>query len=336
MIEKSGLHIILIVCALFLCIINGRAQDPVFSQFYSNPLELNPALAGVSGGTRLGINYRNQWPNLNARYTTYSISGDHYFRNVNSGLGASLLFDNSAFGILRTFNAEIAYAYQIQTRNDAKIRLGFQAGIISASLDWEKLIFYDAIDPEYGPISPGGTPYPTEETPPDFTHVTRFDASVGGLYIDDRFYAGFSLKHLARPDISFYNPVNTKRGLPIRAIIHTGYEIPIAPNLSNRRDISIVPNLLFASQGNTGQVNAGILLNISTINAGLYYRNAFHNPDAIILSLGMNYENIRAGYSYDATISKLGLGTGGTHEIYLSVVLQPEPETKYDCRKIFR
>ncbi len=313
-----------------------QAQDPVYSQFYSNPLELNPALAGVSGGTRIGLNYRNQWPNLNANYTTYAISADHYFTNFNSGLGAALSYDNSAYGIIRTINAEIAYAYQLQTRNDAKIRLGFQAGIISASLDWDKLIFYDAIDPEFGPISPGGTPYPTDEIPPDYTHVTRIDASVGGLYIDNRFYAGLSLKHLARPDITFYKPTNTKKGLPIRTIFHAGYEFPIETNAYRRNEVSIVPNILVAKQGITGQINAGVLVNISTINAGLYYRHAFHNPDAVIVSIGMDYQNIRAGYSYDATISKLGFSTGGTHEVFLSVVFQQEPETKYDCRKIFR
>ena len=38
------------------------AQDPEFSQFYANPLYLNPALAGVTICARANANYRNQWP----------------------------------------------------------------------------------------------------------------------------------------------------------------------------------------------------------------------------------------------------------------------------------
>ncbi len=42
----------------------GQAQDPEFSQFYANPLYLNPALAGANICPRAILNYRNQWPGL--------------------------------------------------------------------------------------------------------------------------------------------------------------------------------------------------------------------------------------------------------------------------------
>ena len=40
------------------------AQDPQFSQFYAAPLYLNPAFAGSAQEARVGINYRNQWPQI--------------------------------------------------------------------------------------------------------------------------------------------------------------------------------------------------------------------------------------------------------------------------------
>lgn len=333
---KNIALIIIIGVTSFLTALS--AQDPVFSQYYSNPLELNPALAGVSGGTRLGINYRNQWANLSSNYVTYSIYGDQFFKKYNSGLGLSLLLDNSAQGILRTINADLSYAYEIETRRDISFRLGFQVGIISASLDWDRLIFYDAIDPEFGPISPGGIPYPTKEISPDQTNVTRIDAGVGGLVLSDRFFIGLSLKHLARPDITFYNPVNTKRGLPIRTVVHGGVQIPLKESgrYGRKPVLSIMPTLLAAAQANTGQITPGAILQMKTINFGLHYRHAFKNPDAIIGSIGFEFENIRAGYSYDATISGLGFSSGGTHEVFLSVAFNQDPDSKYDCRKIFR
>jgi len=39
-----------------------QAQDPTFTQFYANPVYLNPALAGSSGCPRIALNYRNEWP----------------------------------------------------------------------------------------------------------------------------------------------------------------------------------------------------------------------------------------------------------------------------------
>ena len=41
-----------------------KAQDPQFTQFYANPLYLNPAFAGTARCPRICMNYRNQWPNL--------------------------------------------------------------------------------------------------------------------------------------------------------------------------------------------------------------------------------------------------------------------------------
>ena len=54
------------------------AQDPTFTQFYANPLYLNPAFAGTNQCARFGLNYRNEWPNLSANYVTYSASYDQY------------------------------------------------------------------------------------------------------------------------------------------------------------------------------------------------------------------------------------------------------------------
>jgi hypothetical protein len=44
------------------------AQDPQYSQFYAAPLYLNPAFAGATGQNRIGINYRNQWPAIDANF----------------------------------------------------------------------------------------------------------------------------------------------------------------------------------------------------------------------------------------------------------------------------
>ncbi|MEY4602756.1 MAG: hypothetical protein RIT43_48, partial [Bacteroidota bacterium] len=54
--------LILILCISFSW--NVSAQDPTFTQFYANPLYLNPAFAGSHGCPRFALNYRNEWPQL--------------------------------------------------------------------------------------------------------------------------------------------------------------------------------------------------------------------------------------------------------------------------------
>lgn len=55
-----------------------KAQDIQFSQFYAAPLYLNPAMTGASEMTRIGVNYRNQWPGLDQTFNAYSAYADHY------------------------------------------------------------------------------------------------------------------------------------------------------------------------------------------------------------------------------------------------------------------
>lgn len=315
------------------------AQDPVFSQFYAHPLELNPALAGNSGGTRIGLNYRNQYNSLSSNYTTYAISADHYLYGYNSGFGISLMADEAGEGVYRTINGELSYSYAVELKNDTRIRLGIQAGFISVSLDFDKFLFMDQIDPVHGPVSPGGLPYPTDEIPPDFKNRTLLDLGVGGVISNENFYAGFGMKHLNRPDINFYSAEsNTKKGLSMRLSAMAGYRIPIGSTRYGRRsEMAIIPNILVVKQSSLGQVNAGALMEIRSLNFGVYYRNGFSNPDALIATLGFSTGQFRFGYSYDATLSRLGISSGGAHELSMSVVFYQDHGSKYsDCTKIFR
>ena len=54
-----------------------EAQDPHFSQFYTSPLTLNPALAGaIDDDQRFVLNYKNQWEALGTTFRTYAASYD--------------------------------------------------------------------------------------------------------------------------------------------------------------------------------------------------------------------------------------------------------------------
>ena len=65
----------------------ARGQDAEYSQFYANPIYLNPGFAGTSALPRVIINYRNQWPQKGNTFVNYSLSYDQYFKKLNGGLG---------------------------------------------------------------------------------------------------------------------------------------------------------------------------------------------------------------------------------------------------------
>src|SRR5256885_16199202 len=91
----------------------GFAQDPEFTQFYANPLYLNPAFAGSARCPRLNLNYRNQWPALSGTFVTSSASFDQHFDGLSGGLGLLVLNDKAGEGTLTTTNISLMYSYQL-------------------------------------------------------------------------------------------------------------------------------------------------------------------------------------------------------------------------------
>src|SRR3974390_955108 len=78
------------------------AQDPHFTQFYANPIYLNPAFAGSHRCPRVVFNYRNQWPNITGTFVTTSFSYDMRVEALSGGLGFHFLNDRAGIGTINT------------------------------------------------------------------------------------------------------------------------------------------------------------------------------------------------------------------------------------------
>lgn len=336
--RKEILHAALIV--LVLGCFKMQAQDPIFSQFYAAPIVVNPAFTGNSYAPRISLNYRNQWPGIGdgGAYTTYAASYDQFAEALNSGFGLLLLTDDAGAGILRTTKLSGLYSYRVQFNDRLFAKIGLEAGYVQSRLDWDQLIFGDQID-ELGGFSPGGSAIPTQEERPEDLNRNYFDLSAGMLVYSDRFYGGVSLKHLNRPEDSFLgvNP-NLQTGVPIRTTVHAGAEFDLGTGNIGNEPAFISPNILYANQGPFSQIIAGAYIGFGTLFGGAWYRHAFGNPDAVIGLVGVRINEIKVGYSFDATTSGLGLNnTGGSHELSLSFDLQkPRKPDFNDCLQMFR
>ena len=197
------------------------AQDPVFSQFYAAPLQTNPAFAGISFAPRLTLNYRNQWPGLNNAYVTYAATYEQALEGLNSGIGIMLMTDNAGDGIYKVNRFSAIYGYQLQLQDALHVKFGVQAGIIQNTVDWNKLVFGDQIDPLTGPSTGGGNPILSNESPPENLNKSSLDISAGLLIYGQNFYGGVALKHLNSPDESLLGiNENLNVGVPLLLTLH--------------------------------------------------------------------------------------------------------------------
>ncbi len=314
-----------------------KAQDPVYSQFYNAPLQLNPAFTGAAYGSFVAVNYRNQWPDLKA-YETYSVSFDHYFPKLNSGFGLVALSDDSGDGTLKTTRFGGLYSYELKFGKDIQMKIGAEANIVQLRLDWDRLVFLDQLDRRYGATTPGGSTIPSQEIRPTNLSRRYIDISTGLLLYNPQFYVGLSLKHLNTPDQSFIDDNIAEDNLNIRMSLHGGYQIPLD---YNKRKVSsfITPNVLLVRQGDFSQINVGAYVGLESFFFGAWYRHAGSNADALIASTGVKFGKFKLGYSYDYTVSELSNGTGGSHEFGLTMHLDdvyPKASKYNDCLSLFR
>lgn len=293
-----------------------HAQDPIFSQFYATPLQLNPAFAGSGIAPRMGAAYRNQWSGFNNAYRTFGLFYEQPLQRLNSGIGFSLESDDAGQGIYKTNRFHGVYAYNLRLREDVAIKLGLEAGFYQNSLDWTKLLFPDQID------ALGGIAVNTDEITPELNGRVRLDMGAGMLVLGDNFHAGFSLKHINTPnDALLLTNDNLSRGLPIRYTIQGGFELNVKKGNKNQAASFISPNFLFVSQGPYRQLNVGAFVSAGFFYGGAWYRHTFRNADAAIFTVGFQQGVVKVGLSYDATISGLSGRSGGTFELTTGLLL---------------
>ena len=300
----------------------SNAQDPTFTQFYANPLYLNPALAGSHGCGRLASNYRNEWPSLSGNYVTYSVSYDNYFKNIQGGFGVLATHDQQGQGTINTSMLGLVYSNHLKLSRKWKLFFGARAAWYQKFLDWDKLTFGDMIDPRRGFI------YQTGDVPRGGSRGF-FDASGGLVLFNKNFFVGIAGHHLNRPNESM---IIGESRLPIRGTLHIGAEIPIGKKSRYNTKTSIMPNVIYQYQRGFQELSIGTYVKYGGFNAGAWYRNR----DAFILTVGINTGKFKLGYSYDVTVSKLNNGvSGGSHEISMGLFFKcnkkPQPFNTLSC-----
>ncbi len=297
-----------------LLIESAQAQDPIFSQFYANPLYLNPALAGTQKCPRVHLNYRNQWPALAGNFVTTSASYDQYVEAVNGGLGFYVLNDNAGRGLLNSFSVNAIYSYQLTLSDNVSMVAGFQASYFQRSLDWSRLSFGDQIDPRRGFI------YTSQESQRGGS-VDNVDFSTGAMIFSENFYGGFAVHHLFEPNESL---IVDEAPLERKYTVHAGANIPINKDVRGETDASISPNVLYQRHFDFEQVNVGLYAQKGPLILGTWYRFG----DSFIILLGVDTERFKVGYSYDLTTSQLTTQTAGSHEISFAMNFNCKPTKK--------
>ncbi|TVP49894.1 MAG: type IX secretion system membrane protein PorP/SprF [Mongoliibacter sp.] len=316
--KKIGLFALLFLNTLALF-----GQDIQYSQFYAAPLYLNPAFAGSAEMTRVGVNFRNQWPSLDRSFIAYSAYIDHFIDDKNSGVG--LVFNSSQETLTNLQNHEIGllYSYRLRVGESGYLHFGVQGSYGLRAASFDDVVLGTQLDIDRGVVLPSPGNGLTDDRQMDF-----FDLHSGVLFYNDRVWFGVSTHHLTQPNMSYI--MDETDVLSRRYSAHGGIKFPLRPGFINdylnntlqERTISFAFN--YKSQGIFDQLDIGTELFFDPLVLGLWYRglpsfNGLPNNDALIGLVGFSLNNgMDIGYSYDFTLSRLAWrNSGGAHEISL-------------------
>lgn len=269
MLRQPAITVIIIFLFPVFCF--GQETDPGPS--YHNIMIKNPSLSGCEGDGVLRLSYLNFYPgnsyNLHSVYFSY----DSYFSVLHGG-AAVYLADDYLGGIINDIRGGLSYSYFLQAGKNLFINAGLSGSVYHRGFDFGKAILPDQIDPL------GGVSSSSSEVL-SATGKTIFDVGAGFLFMSGKFSGGFSINHLAEPDLSTTGL--SEERLKRKLLIHlTGDFI-----LSEAQSFKIQPLTYVELQ--SGYVNGG---------AGAALESKYLAINVVILGDNEKNLNIQTGFSF--------------------------------------
>ncbi len=307
------IHITTITIVLLIFVNIAKSQDVRYSQPFTNPLTLNPALMNINNDLKVILNHRSQWSTIDNGYTTSSFTGLYpVFLNGNDeklDVGLNAIMDKA--GAFNNINISLAVGYGLKVSKSSFLSLALSGGYIQKTLDVTGLTFDDQyVLGSYSASNQTGETVLNEK-------IGYPDVNFGLLWSirpDDsklNAYIGFSGFHVTEPKETFTG----EDGLLLRK-----FSFQSGLKILGENKLDFTPNIIVTKQSGAEEVAAGLymdyhLSDVTKLTAGGWYRK----NDAFACVIKIEVMNFVLGYSYDIPNSELGRSVSGlnVHEISL-------------------
>ena len=292
---KKYIYLIALIILISCCKELKAQQDAMYTQYMFNSLAINPAYAGSRNVISTTLLYRNQWLGIDGAPETTTFTIDAPIRDNKIGLGLQIF--NDKLGISNTTGAVVSSAYRIRM-DKATLSFGLQGGISNFRSNFSDINYNQG-----GVIDPAFT---------ENVNSLQFNFGTGVYYNSDKFYVGVSVPTLVPNRIS--KNASAVTNSPSRQQMHlfitSGYVFDL------NQDFKFKPSFLVKAVKGApieGDINATIWIK-QFLGIGAQYRT---NADVSgLLEVQVN-QQIRFGYAYDYSVTKLRNFNSGSHEIML-------------------
>ena len=276
----------------------------------------NPGFAGLSNAICATGIARQQWVGFKDEEgnrvspETYLITVDGTIPALRGGIGGSVMQDNIGFYTVN--NVQLGYSYH-RRLGDARLGIGLQLSFINSFLEAGKF-------------------KPVDETDPLLTNLgsseasnMMFDMNFGLFYqMPGEYYIGLSSTRILERSKEFDNASNVYMNFRRHYFLSGGMQFTLAGNPA----YEFMPSVFIKSDGASVQYDINAMM---VYNQKVWGGLTFRYQDALGLLVGVTFNDLRIGYSYDIPLS--AVGASGSHEIMINYCFKLELE---QIRKSYR
>jgi type IX secretion system PorP/SprF family membrane protein len=249
------------------------AQETDYGPGYQMIMMNNPAFSGSEGDGVMRLSYLNFYPGNNYNLHSVFLSYDSYFPVLHGGAGF-YISDDYLGGIINDLRGGLSYSYFLQAGKDLFINAGLSGSFYHRGYNFERAVLPDQIDPL------GGISIPSSEILAT-SGRTIFDVGAGFLVIYGKISGGFSISHLAEPDLSTTGFSNER--LKRKLLLNLSGVFDLNKTLK----LKIQPLVFMGLQKEYFSAAAGAVLKLNSLSV-----------NAILLNDNVKNMNMQTGFSF--------------------------------------
>lgn len=279
---------------LALVSISAHAQqDPQFTQYMYNTVNINPAYAGSRGSLSIFGLHRSQWVGVEGAPQTNAFSVNTPLGESKLGLGVSFLNDKLGIMDENTISVDLSYTLDLNNRG-SRLSFGMKGSANLLNVEYSRLLTYNPNDPNF-----------QKDIDSQFTP----NIGAGIYWHTEKSYLGFSVPNFLETT-RYDDNIRSTMQQRLNYYFMGGHVFELNPTLKFKPAF-----LLKAVDGAPLQadITANFLINDKFTVGGAYRLDAawsgligFQVTDGLFI-----------GYSYDGETTKLSNYSNGSHEVFL-------------------
>ncbi|MEM6892932.1 MAG: type IX secretion system membrane protein PorP/SprF [Bacteroidota bacterium] len=288
---KGQINLVFLTIALLMGMVVQGQQDPQYTQYMYNTLNVNPAYAGSRGHLSALVMHRSQWVGINGAPTTQVLAVDG---PVGKNVGLGLVLTNDALGPANEFFIDGNFSYTLLLNDtDKRLSFGLKAGGRLFNVDFTE----------------GSTQNPDIAFQNNIENKFFPTIGAGVYYHNSKGYLG-----LAVPNFFSEEHYNGQEQVIATERLH--YFLIGGKIFNMTPDVQFKP-AFFVKWVPGAPIIADISAN-AMIRETLTFGVAYRWDDSFSGLFGLQISpDLSVGYAYDLTTTDLTDYTSGTHEIFL-------------------